>query len=157
LLIGAARRLTSGKAIGVDIWQRKSMVGNRHEATLENARLEGVAERVEVQNADARQLPFPDASFDVVLSALVLHNIPGQAGRQQAAREMARVLKPGGQVALLGIKHTSECVHVLREGGVSDAKRSAAGFLFWWFAILTWDSVQFFRVTGKKVAAATFA
>jgi ubiquinone/menaquinone biosynthesis C-methylase UbiE len=157
LLIGAARRLTSGKAIGVDIWQRKSMVGNRLEAALENARLEGVAERVEVQDADARQLPFPGASFDVVLSALVLHNIPGQAGRQQAAREMARVLKPGGQVALLGIKHTSECVRVLREGGLSDAKRSTAGFLFWWFAILTWGSVQFFRVTGKKVAAATVA
>jgi arsenite methyltransferase len=155
LLIGAARRLTSGKAIGVDIWQRKSMAGNRLEAALENARLEGVAERVEVQDADARQLPFPDASFDVVVSALVLHNIPGQAGRQQAAREMARVLKPGGPVALLGIKHTSECIRVLRESGLSDAKRSAAGFLFWWFAVLTWGSVQFFRVTGKKVGSAT--
>ena len=155
MLIGAARRLTSGKAIGVDIWQRKSLVGNRPDVALENARLEGVAERVEVQDGDARRLPFPDASFDVVVSALVLHNIPGQAGRQQAAREMARVLKPGGQVALLGIKHTGECVRVLRERGVSDAKRSAAGFLFWWFAILTWGSVQFFRVTGKKVGSAT--
>ena len=157
LLIGAARRLTSGKAIGVDIWQQKSMVGNRPEVALENARLEGVAERVEVRDGDARQLPFPDASFDVVVSALVLHNIPGQAGRQRATREMARVLKPGGQVALLGIKHTSECVRVLRESGLSDATRSAAGFLFWWFAILTWGSVQFFRVTGKKVASATVA
>jgi arsenite methyltransferase len=157
LLIGAARRLPSGKAIGVDIWQQKSMVGNRPEAALENARLEEVAERVEVQDGDARQLPFPNASFDVVVSALVLHNIPGQAGRQQAAREMARVLKPGGQVALLGIKHTSECVRVLRESGLSDARRSAAGFLFWWFAVLTWGSVQFFRVTGRKVASATVA
>jgi ubiquinone/menaquinone biosynthesis C-methylase UbiE len=157
LLIGAARRLTSGKAMGVDIWQRKSMAGNRPEAALENARLEGVAERVEVQDADARQLPFPDASFDVVVSALVLHNIPGQAGRHQAAREMARVLKPGGQVALLGIKHTNECVRVLRESGLSDARRAAAGFLFWWFAVLTWGSVQFFRVTGKKVASAIVA
>jgi arsenite methyltransferase len=157
LLIGVARRLTSGKAIGVDIWQRKSMVGNRPEAALENARLEGVAERVEARDGDARQLPFPDASFDVVVSALVLHNIPGQEGRQQAARELARVLKPGGQVALLGIKHTSECVRVLRESGLSDAKRSAAGFLFWWFAVLTWGSVQFFRVTGKKGGSATVA
>jgi SAM-dependent methyltransferase len=110
LLVGAARRLTSGKAVGIDIWQQKSMVGNRPEVALENARLEGVAERVEVRDADARQLPFRDASFEVVVSALVLHNIPGQAGRQQAVREMARVLKPGGQVALLGIKHISECV-----------------------------------------------
>jgi SAM-dependent methyltransferase len=157
LLIGAARRLTSGKAIGVDIWQRKSMAGNRPEAARENARLEGVAERVEVQDADARQLPFLGASFDVVVSALVLHNIPGRSGRHQAAREMARVLKPGGQVALLGIKHTSECVRVLRESGLSDARRSAAGFLFWWFAVLTWGSVQFFRVTGKKGASTIVA
>jgi SAM-dependent methyltransferase len=155
LLVGAARRLTAGKAIGVDIWQRKSMVCNRAEAAVENARLEGVAERVEVRDGDARQLPFPDDSFDVVVSALVLHNIPSQEGRRQAAREIARVLKPGGQVALLGIKHTSECVRVLRECGVSDAKCSAAGFLFWWFAILTWGSVQFFRVTGKKGGSAT--
>jgi ubiquinone/menaquinone biosynthesis C-methylase UbiE len=157
LLVGAARRLTSGKATGVDIWQRKSMVGNRPEVAQENARLEGVAERVQVQDGDARHLPFPDGSFDVAVSALVLHNIPGQAGRQQAAREMARVLKPGGQVALLGIKHTSECVRVLRESGLSDAKRSPAGFLFWWFAVLTWGSVQFFRVTGKKVVSAAAA
>jgi ubiquinone/menaquinone biosynthesis C-methylase UbiE len=112
---------------------------------------------VEVQDGDARNLPFPDASFDVVVSALVLHNIPGQEGRQQAAREMARVLQPGGQVALLGIKHTSECVRVLRESGLGDAKRSAAGFLFWWFAVLTWGSVQFFRVTGKKEGSAPVA
>src|SRR5262249_17920678 len=128
---------------------------NRPNVALENARLEGVAERVEVQDGDARRLPFPDASFDVVVSALVLHNIPGQAGRQQAAREVARGLKPGGPGALLGIKHSSECVRVLRERGVSDAQRSAAGFLFWWFAIPTWGSVQFFRVPGKKVGSAT--
>jgi ubiquinone/menaquinone biosynthesis C-methylase UbiE len=95
-------------------------------------------------------LPFRDASFDVVVSALVLHNIPGQAGRQQAAREIGRVLKPGGQVALLGIKHIGEFVQVLRESGLGGARRTAAGFLFWWFAVLTWGSVQFFRVTGKK-------
>ena len=45
LLIGAAKRLTTGKAVGVDIWQTEDLSGNRPEATLENARLEGVAER----------------------------------------------------------------------------------------------------------------
>ena len=48
LLIGAAKRLTTGKAVGVDIWQAEDLSGNRPEATQENARLEGVSDRVEV-------------------------------------------------------------------------------------------------------------
>src|SRR6516162_8549825 len=57
MLIGAGRHLTTGKAVGVDIWQAEDLSGNRPEATLENARREGVGDRVEVKNGDARQLP----------------------------------------------------------------------------------------------------
>jgi ubiquinone/menaquinone biosynthesis C-methylase UbiE len=42
-------------------------------------------------------LPFPDAHFDAVVSTLMLHHLPGPV-RQQCAREMRRVLKPGGRV-----------------------------------------------------------
>jgi ubiquinone/menaquinone biosynthesis C-methylase UbiE len=42
-------------------------------------------------------LPFPDAQFDVVLSTLMLHHLPRKA-REQCAREMRRVVKPGGRV-----------------------------------------------------------
>ena len=42
-------------------------------------------------------LPYPDARFDAVLSTLMLHHLPRKA-RQQCAREMRRVLKPGGRV-----------------------------------------------------------
>lgn len=42
-------------------------------------------------------LPFPDGQFDAVLSTLMLHHLPGET-RQQCAREMHRVLKPGGRV-----------------------------------------------------------
>src|SRR5437867_1822025 len=54
LLIGAAKRLTGGgggSAAGIDLWQQEDLSGNRPEATLENARLEGVAERIEVHTA----------------------------------------------------------------------------------------------------------
>jgi|SRR6185295_9467895 len=54
------------------------------------------AGRVAFQVADARELPFPDASFDVVASALVINFIPERA---LALAEMRRVARAGGQVA----------------------------------------------------------
>ncbi len=48
--------------------------------------------------ASAEALPFPDASFAVVVSASALHYVPDPA---QGVREMARVLRPGGRLALL--------------------------------------------------------
>jgi SAM-dependent methyltransferase len=123
-LIGAARRLTTGRAVGVDLWQSEDLSGNRPEATAENARREGVAGRVEVKDGDARQLPFPDASFDVIISSMALHNIYDRPGREQAVREIARVLKPGGRVAIVDIKHTDEYVRILRDRGLGDVKRS---------------------------------
>jgi demethylmenaquinone methyltransferase / 2-methoxy-6-polyprenyl-1,4-benzoquinol methylase len=47
---------------------------------------------------DAERLPLPDASFDVVSVAFGLRNVTRQA---QALAEMARVLRPGGRVAVL--------------------------------------------------------
>lgn len=151
LLIGVAQRLTTGKAIGIDIWSQVDLSDNRQEATLENVQRAGVGERVEVRDGDARTLPFADASFDVIVSSLVLHNIVGHEGREQAVREIARVLKPGGRVAVLDLRHTRDYVRVLRECGLPDARREIAGWFFTLlFTILTWGSVQFYRVTGTK-------
>src|SRR6516165_11820770 len=92
LLIGAAKRLTTGKAVGVDIWQAEDLSGNRPEATQENARLEGVSDRVEVKDGDARRLPFADRTFDVVVTKEVLRNIDNATELDTAVREIARVL-----------------------------------------------------------------
>src|ERR1051325_1431404 len=48
LLIGAAKRLPSGKAMGLDLWNQQDLADNRSMATIENARIEGVENRVEV-------------------------------------------------------------------------------------------------------------
>jgi len=65
------------------------------------ARAERKARKARVQivfkNAPAQILPFADAQFDVVLSTLMLHHLP-RAARQECAREIRRVLKPGGRV-----------------------------------------------------------
>jgi arsenite methyltransferase len=151
LLLAVAQRVPRGRAIGVDIWSNVDLSGNRPEATRENARRAGVADRVEVKDADAQQLPFADASFDVVISSLVLHNIPSRDGRRQAVREIGRVLKPGGRVALLDLRHTSDYVAVLRQCGLTDARRTPVGlFLTWLFPVLTCGAIRFYRVTGTK-------
>jgi arsenite methyltransferase len=130
VVIAAAKRLTTGKAIGVDIWRTSDQSGNRPEAAWANARAKGVAERIDIRDGDARQLPFEDDTFDVVLSSLVLHNIPGRAGREQALREMVRVLRPGGYLAVLDMVHSSEYTRTLRACGMIDVTRSRPFFLF---------------------------
>lgn len=97
VLIAAARRLPEGRAVGVDLWTRDQS-GNSPEATLANATVAGVPDLVEVHTADMTALPFPDGSFDVVTSALAIHNIPSRNGRYQAVDEAMRVLRPGGQL-----------------------------------------------------------
>src|SRR5260370_10992685 len=99
LLIAAAKRLTTGEAVGIDIWNTKDLSNSGPEVALRNARVEGVAERVKVQEGDARQLPFADESFDIPLSLNVFHNLPTSADREKALCEIIRVLKPGGRVA----------------------------------------------------------
>jgi SAM-dependent methyltransferase len=130
MLVAAAKRLTTGRAIGVDIWQKQDQAGNSPEATMANARAEGVASRVELRDGDARQLPFDDATFDAVVSSWALHNIYDADGRAQALREIARVLKDGGRLALIDIRHGTDYARTLRECGMMDVKLHAPSFIF---------------------------
>jgi SAM-dependent methyltransferase len=99
VLIAAAKRLPAGRAVGADLWTADQS-GNGPEATLANAAAAGVADRVEVHTANMTALPFEDASFDVVTSAMAIHNIRSAEGRLQAVDEAVRVLRPGGQLLI---------------------------------------------------------
>ena len=70
-------------------------VGALLERGKARASAEGLA--VQFQEADAENLPYPDASFDVVLSTFGVMFTPNQ---EQAARELARVCRPGGKIGL---------------------------------------------------------
>ena len=131
LLNEAAQHLPHGKAIGIDLWQTMDQSGNKPEVTLENARLEGVAERVEIKTGDMRQLPLPDQSVDAVVASLSIHNIPTKEGRVKAIQEIHRVLKPDGQIALLDFQATDEYFAAFRFLGWKDVQRS--GLSFWMF------------------------
>jgi ubiquinone/menaquinone biosynthesis C-methylase UbiE len=59
------------------------------------ARLREFGARVDVQRADATQLPFPDASFDGVVSFIMLHHV---IDWEKALSEAVRVLRPNGRL-----------------------------------------------------------
>ena len=101
VLMLAARRLPAGRAVGADVWRRRDQSGNSRAAAERNAAAEGVAGRVELVDADARDLPFEAASFDVVVSSLAISNIRDAGGRAQALREAVRVVRPGGRLRIV--------------------------------------------------------
>jgi ubiquinone/menaquinone biosynthesis C-methylase UbiE len=118
LLIGAAKRLTTGKAIGIDIWNAKDLTGNSSKNTLRNVELEDVKDRVEIRTEDARHLSFADNSFDVILCVLCLHNIEHETEREVACCEIARVLRPGGTAVLSDYTNTGEYARALAQAGL---------------------------------------
>jgi arsenite methyltransferase len=130
LAIGAAKRLKNGKVIGIDIWNPLDLSGNTADAAKANAKIEGVAEKVRIENGDAQKLVYPDNHYDAVVSSLVLHNIPEADARAQAVREMLRVLKPGGKLAIFDIFRTGEYAEVLRASGAKDVELSKISFLW---------------------------
>jgi len=132
VLTAVARRLTTGKVTGVDIWNTMDQSGNAKEVTLRNASLEGVADRVQIETGDMRKLPFPDATFDVVVSSLAIHNISANDDRKKAIAEAYRVLKSGGRLAIADIRATRIYEEALRALGASEIERRRLGWRFWW-------------------------
>jgi arsenite methyltransferase len=108
LLNEAAKRLSTGKAIGIDLWAPHSGGGNL-KLLWKNAKAEGVADKIEFQEGDARKMSFKDAEFDVVMSSGALHHIVRNLDEhEKTVNEIVRVLKPGGKVVLWDITHMIE-------------------------------------------------
>lgn len=122
LAVGAAKRLKKGRVTGVDIWNPNSLSGNKAEAAMANAKEESVADRVKFETGDVRQLTYGDNSFDVVLSASTLHELHDAQEREEALREMWRVLKPGGSIAIFDVFHAGEYAGLLKAAGASQVE-----------------------------------
>ncbi len=128
MLVGAARRLTSGRAVGVDIWQAADQSANSPAAAMANAEIEGVATRIAVQTADMRTLPFADATFDVVVSHWAVHNLADASDRETALAEMVRVVRPKGAIIVSDIGHRGDYAAILQGLGFAGQRVIAAAW-----------------------------
>ena len=91
----AARRWPRVRLTGLDAADGMLRVLDRERARLDQA----AASRISCVSGDAASLPFPDASFDIVTSVFVLQQV---RDRITVLAEMARVLRPGGIMGIVG-------------------------------------------------------
>jgi ubiquinone/menaquinone biosynthesis C-methylase UbiE len=128
VLLMAAQHLTTGRAVGVDLWRSFDQSGNSLEATQRNAIAEGVADRVELHTANMTALPFADSSFDVVVSSVAIHNISRRADREKAIEEAVRVLRPGGRLMIADVRATRQYRDQLARSGMNEVGRRRLGW-----------------------------
>jgi ubiquinone/menaquinone biosynthesis C-methylase UbiE len=150
MAVGAARRLTSGRAIGIDIWRSVDQSSNTAEGALENARRESVVDRVSIQTADMRRLPFEDGSFDVVLSHWAVHNLESETGRKTALTEMTRVLRPGGTLILADIEHRAAYASELSDLGLARQTLVLEPIRDFVLSILSFGSFRPFAIVARR-------
>lgn len=136
VLLMAAQHLTTGRAVGVDLWRSFDQSGNSLEATQRNAIAEGVADRVELHTANMTALPFADSSFDVVVSSMAIRNISRRADREKAIEEAVRVLRPGGRLMIADVRATRPYPEQLARRGMNEVGRRRLGWT-WPAALVT--------------------
>jgi len=111
---------------------------------LERARMHAseLGRTIEIHQATAESLPFPDASFDAVVSTLVLCSVTDQ---RKALDEILRVLKPGGQFRFFE--------HVRYKGGLAAASQDFITPIWRWMG----GGCNPNRPTGEAIQEAGFA
>ncbi|WP_234125121.1 class I SAM-dependent methyltransferase [Clostridium hydrogenum] len=117
MINGIAQKLRAGKAYGIDIWSSKDQSRNSKDELLKNARIEGIENKLEIVNADMRKMPFEDKYFDVIISSLAIHNISDREERKKAIKEIARVTKENGKIAILDLANVDEYGSILKQSG----------------------------------------
>lgn len=104
--IGVAECIPGAEIYAVDLSDNMLAVAG------ENAMKRGVADRITFLKSDAKRLPLPTGSFDVVFSHNMMHHVPEP---NAMLAEMKRVLKPGGGFFLRDLKRLTDfwrAVHV---------------------------------------------
>jgi len=126
LAIEIAKAVPGCRVLGIDIWDAPAkgqvhkgfLIGNSKQNAEKNASLEGVSDRVEFRQCDAREMPLEPESFDVVVSYAALHQmIDFGMGSPGVLEEIYRVLKPTGRLAVVEPMIGQRITEKLREVG----------------------------------------
>jgi arsenite methyltransferase len=118
LMIGVAKKLTTGKSYGIDIFNTYDLSNNSFEQTKINAKLENVSSKIEIRKENILATTFKDSSFDVIVSNLCLHNLYKREERKKACAEIFRILKSNGTVIISDFKNTREYRKAFEELGM---------------------------------------
>jgi len=111
----AAQKLTTGTALGIDIWKEHGG-GGTFNLLIENARLEGVADKIEVKEINAMNMPFKDGFFDAIFSSGAIHHIiHGPEEFEILSYQLQRITKPGGYLIISDITHMIEALALRME------------------------------------------
>jgi arsenite methyltransferase len=97
LTVGIAKKLTTGKVIGLDHWKSTLEYNYTRQMAEWNIVSEEVSNVAEIADGDAMKLLFENDKFDIITSSLAMHHITEP---RLAIKEMWRVLKPGGTIAI---------------------------------------------------------
>lgn len=108
LMIGAAKKLSTGKSYGIDIFNTYDLSDNSIEQTKTNAELEKVTQKVETLKENILKTNFNEGYFDVIVSNLCLHNLYKSEEKEQACIEIHRILKRNGKAIISDYKGIKE-------------------------------------------------
>jgi len=97
LTVGIAKKLTTGKVIGLDHWKSTLEYNYTRQMAERNIVCEGVGKVAKIADGDAMKLQFENDKFDIITSSLAIHHITEP---MLAFKEMWRVLRPGGIIAI---------------------------------------------------------
>jgi serine/threonine protein kinase len=74
--------------------------------------------RVELHSGDLTSIPFPDGSVDSLVAVMSVHGADDADRRAHVVREIRRVLRPGGGVAIVDLRPGAEWAASLKSGGM---------------------------------------
>jgi SAM-dependent methyltransferase len=130
LTILAARKAPLGELIGMDTWSQQELSDNSLLAANENAATERVDNRVRFEDGDVTDLRYGPNTFDKVISSLCLHSIGSRTARNEALVKLIKLVRPGGEIAILDILHTREYQKIFIKQGLKNIRVSPMKFLY---------------------------